>query len=55
MKYYLNIAPYQITPERTENKTLNKAIASFRLKHRLRMAFLDQHADQENWLSTLAV
>ncbi len=47
---FFNIDPYRVTLERTDNKTLNKAISQFRLKHRLRMAVLYQHSDQENLL-----
>jgi len=47
---FFNIDPYRVTLEKTDNRTLNRAIAVFRLKHRLRMAVLYQHADQENFL-----
>ncbi len=47
---FFKVDPYRVTLERTNNKTLNKAISQFRLKHRLRMAVLYQHADQENLL-----
>jgi len=47
---FFNIDPYRITLERTDNRTLNRAIAFFRLKHRLRMAVLFEHSDRDNLL-----
>ena len=48
---FFHTDPYRVTLERTDNQTLNRAISNFRLKHRLRMAVLYQHADQENLLA----
>jgi len=47
---FFNIDPYRLTLERTDNRTLNRAIAFFRLKHRLRMAVLFERSDRENLL-----
>jgi len=44
------IDPYRMTLEKTNINTLNQAIAFYRLKHRLRMALIFQHAEQNNLL-----
>ncbi|MDY6827528.1 MAG: NAD(+) synthase [Bacillota bacterium] len=46
----LRTEPYSTTLEKTNINILNQAIAFYRLKHRLRMALIFQHAEQNNLL-----
>ncbi len=50
LHHLFKIDPYRITLKKTDIAPLNRAIALLRLKHRLRMAVLYKHAEQENLL-----